>query len=622
MNTIRLCAFILLAAITSARSLSVVNSKHDLSARSGTSGPKAAQEVQTCMFCHAMHKPVQMDALWNRVGAPTDFTFYSSNYLNNYLGMKAPTMTDLNASKTKLCLSCHDGVTALSAVFSVAPNTLEMTGTLAASKVIGTNLANDHPVLYDVKPGAGPPAQPGTDPEIQLPPAGDAVKVYGDTNRVECTSCHDPHDNANGSFLVKSNDNAALCTSCHIKTGYTSSVHAVSNAVYTPADAAPTTVAEYSCRNCHKVHGASSAQAYILRDAEENICYNCHGSPALLGAKSIKNLFAKASKHPTEATTGVHINPELDASNLGAGKRHAECWDCHNPHRAKTGTHATPGNGIGDALIGAWGVEPSYGAGAWLAATSYVRQVFNDTTNYKEYQLCFKCHTYYAFGTNPPANSSDQSIEFNPANRAAHPVRNSANSQTGAVTPKALETAQMSAPWNVSANMGNQTMTCSDCHASDVTSDPKGPHGSAAPKMLKGPRRYWPNRASGTPWTLRDIKDGANNWSSNLFCVNCHPLYTNGNWKNEAHDAHEGRRAGDKDIQCIACHVVVPHGTKRSRMIGYASEEAPYNYGGAGTYDKLVIEGFRKASGTNNYSKSNCNSRATGCHSGSGTFDP
>ena len=29
-------------------------------------------------------------------------------------------MTDLNASKTKLCLSCHDGVTALGAVFSVA----------------------------------------------------------------------------------------------------------------------------------------------------------------------------------------------------------------------------------------------------------------------------------------------------------------------------------------------------------------------------------------------------------------------------------------------------------------------------------------------------------------------
>ncbi len=621
MNTILISALILLAGAVPAPALSVIDSKHDLAATSATSGPKAVNEVLTCLFCHTMHKPAQMSALWNRVGAPVDFTFYSSNYLNNYLGMKSPTMNDLNASKTKLCLSCHDGVTALGAVFSLAPNTLEMTGGISGSKVIGTNLANDHPVLYDVKPGAGPPAQPGTDPEIQLPAAGDPVRVYGETNRVECTSCHDAHDNTYGNFLVKSNANAALCTSCHVKTDYTASAHALSNAVYAPEGAA-TTVGEYSCRNCHKVHGASPAQAYILREAEESTCFSCHGSPALLGAKDIKSLYAKASRHPAETAAGVHINPELDASNLGAGRRHAECWDCHNPHRARTGTHATPGNGIGEVLLGAWGVEPSYGPGAWLPATSYVRRVFNDTTNYKEYQLCYKCHTYYAFGNNPPANSSDQSIELNPANRSAHPVRNSAVEQTGSVAPQALTAAQLSAPWNAGGGPGNQTMTCSDCHASDNPSDPKGPHGSAADKLLAGPRRYWPNRASGTPWTLRDVKDGANGWSNNLFCVNCHPLYTNGDWKNNAHEEHEGRRAGDKDIQCIACHVVVPHGARRSRLIGYASEPQPYNYGGAGPYDKLVLDGFRKAATPTGYTKPNCTSSAIGCHSDPGIFDP
>ena len=64
-------------------------------------------------------------------------------------------------------------------------------------------------------------------------------------------------------------------------------------------------------------------------------------------------------------------------------------------------------------------------------------------------------------------------------------------------------------------------------------------------------------------------------------------------------------------------------GAKRSRLIGYASEPKPYNYGGTGTYDKLVIDGFRKASSPRTATaKSNCNSRATGCHTGSGTFDP
>ncbi|OGR96972.1 MAG: hypothetical protein A2V88_02100 [Elusimicrobia bacterium RBG_16_66_12] len=612
-----LAVIILLTIASSAGALSVINSKHDLSAASATSGPKATAESQPCMFCHTAHRPAQLDQLWNRSDSAVQFTFYSSNYLNNYLGQAAPTMMDLKTSRTKLCLSCHDGVTALGSLFNIAPNTLEMTGPLGASAVIGTDLSNDHPVLYDVKPGAGPPTQPGTDAEIQLPPAGDAVKVYGTTNRVECTSCHEPHDNTFGKFLVKSNANAALCTTCHQKTGYLSSAHGTSNASYAAADGAQTTVGEYSCRNCHRTHGASSAQAYILRGAEENTCYNCHGSPALPGAKNIKNLYAKASKHPTESVSGVHINPELDASNLKTGKRHSECWDCHNPHRAKAGTHVTPGNAIGDSLLGAWGVEPTYGGGVWQAATSFVRQVFNDTTNYKEYQLCFKCHSYYAYAATPPAGYTDQSVEYNPSNRSAHPVRNSANAQTGAVAPKALAAAQMSTPWNT--NTGNQTMTCSDCHGSDVASDPKGPHGSASQYMLKGPRRHWPKNAAGALWSLDDVKNNKNSWAADMFCVNCHPLYSNGTWANNVHGKSNHQRS---TVYCITCHVVVPHGARRSRLIGYASEPKPYNYGGAGTYDKLVVEGFRKASSPTGYSESNCNSRASGCHTGSGTFDP
>lgn len=615
MKNLILSAVLLSTGASSAGALSVINSKHDLAVGSATTGPKATAETQTCMFCHTVHRPAQRSQLWNRADSAVQFTFYSSNYLNNYLGQATPTMTDLKASRTKLCLSCHDGVTALGALYNIAPDTLVMTGTLGASSVIGTDLSNDHPVLYDVKPGAGPPTQPGTDAEIQLPPAGDAVKVYGATNRVECTSCHEPHDNSFGKFLVKSNANAALCTSCHQKTGYTSSAHGTSNAAYV-VDGVPTTVGEYSCRSCHVPHGASSAQAYILRGAEENTCYNCHGSPALPGAKSIKNLFAKASKHPVESVAGVHLNPELDGSNLKTGKRHAECWDCHNPHRAKTGTRAAPGNGIGNSLLGAWGVEPAYGAGAWLAATAFVRQVFNDTTNSKEYQLCFKCHSYYAYGITPPAGYTDQSAEYNPNNRSAHPVRNSANTQTGAIAPKALATAQMSAPWN--ASPGNQTMTCSDCHASDVASDPKGPHGSAAQYMLKGPRRYWPKNAAGGLWSLDDIKSNRNSWSTNLFCVNCHPMLSGSNFVNNVHDRGNHQRG----VYCITCHTVVPHGAKRSRLIGYASDPAPYNYGGAGTYDKLVIDGFRKASSPTAYSEDNCSSRATACHGGSGAFEP
>jgi len=627
MNKKILIAVLLLAGAVPLRALSVINSKHDLSAGSASTGPKATENRISCLFCHAAHRPAALSPLWNRSDSEVQFTFYSSNYLNNYLGIKSPTMSDLNVSKTKLCLSCHDGVTALGSLFNIAPNSLQMTGAMGESFVIGADLSNDHPVLYDVKPGAGPPTSPGTDPEIQLPPEGDPVKVYGPTNRVECVSCHEPHDNTYGKFLVKSNENAALCTSCHQKTNFNSSAHRISNAVYAPSGGAQTTVGERSCLGCHRVHGASSAQAYILRDVEENTCFTCHGSPSLIGAKDIKNAYRKASRHPTESKTGVHVNPERDASNFGPSRRHAECWDCHNPHQAGTGVHASPGNKIGAALLGGWGVEPVYGApNAWQAATSFVRQDFADTANYKEYQLCFKCHSYYAFGSVPPAGSTDQSVEFNPNNRSAHPVLNAANDQAGSASPKALAVGQMSAPWNAASGPGHQTMTCSDCHASDVAGDPAGPHGSASQSLLKGPRRFWPKNAFGALWTLRDIKQDASNWSSDLFCVNCHAMKSSGNMLNEAHEEHGGETFDGKGMQCVVCHVVNPHGARRGRLIGYAGEPAPYNYNGPGPYDKLVLKGFKKANGPNSYGRLSCYSDAAGCHGKHGTnaggYDP
>ncbi|MBI5239162.1 MAG: hypothetical protein HY926_01690, partial [Elusimicrobia bacterium] len=438
-----------------------------------------------------------------------------------------------------------------------------------------------------------------------------------------CTSCHDPHDNRYGKFLVKPNANAALCTTCHQKTNYTSSAHAVSHLAYTPPGGSATTVREYSCRSCHQTHGASTAQAYLLRGAEENTCYLCHGSPALSGAKNIKNLFAKAYKHPTETSAGLHKNPELDASNLGPGRRHAECWDCHNPHQAQTGTHTVgtaSGNLIGKALLGQWGVEPSWGSTAWVTAASYVRQVFTGTTGFKEYQLCLKCHSSYAFASSPPAGITDQAIELNPYNRGAHPLRAGLSSQAGATSPKALAASQMSAPWTA---MGSQTMSCSDCHDSDAASDPKGPHGSAASRILKGPRKYWPKNAANALWTLQDVRNNQNSWSTDLFCVNCHPLRSGSNWLSEPHDAHDSRTFDGQGMKCVMCHSVNPHGSKRSRLIVYDTEPAPYNYSGTGTFDKALIKGFKKASSPTNYAKGNCYT-ISGCHGNTNTggYDP
>lgn len=607
---------------------SILNSKHDLSVGSATTGPKAASETQVCVFCHTAHKPGINVPLWNKSQTAQTFTFYSSNYVNTYLGMAAPSMSALTGTRTKLCLSCHDGVTALGGVYNLggSPGTIAMTATpLGAAANLGLDLSNDHPVLYDVKPGAGPPTAPGTNPEIQLPAGGDRVKVYGATNRVECTSCHDPHDNQFTKFLVKSNANAALCTTCHLKSGYAGSTHQTSVVSYTPSGFPATTVGEWSCRDCHRAHGASAAQAYLLSAAEEAACYVCHGNPPLTGAKNIKALFLKTYKHPTETVSAKHKDPEQDGANFTyspVNNRHAECQDCHNPHQAKTGTHAAPTNLISNVLLGQWGVEPAFGATSWVPAASYTRQVFSNTTGYREYQLCLKCHSSYAFGTTPPVNITDQTTEMNPNNYGAHPVLRSLNNQTGSIAPKALVAAQMSAPW--AAGVGTQAMYCTDCHGEDTAGEPQGPHGSSIQYMKQGTNKYWPKNAAAALYTLGN-NDATDAHLAGLFCRNCHPLRAaaSNTWYNNAHQEHSGAQIGG--VACVACHVVVPHGSKRSRLIGYSAETAPYNNAGVGAYEKLVLSGFKKATSPTVYIPDNCYSTNSGCgihNTNIGGYDP
>ena len=122
--------------------------------------------------------------------------------------------------------------------------------------------------------------------------------------------------------------------------------------------------------------------------------------------------------------------------NLGAtdlSKRHAECTDCHNPHRvvkfrsftgqggslagapdpAGTHTHTdtagyTHTNVASGVLRGALGVEPQYGSASFGSLpTSYDVKRGDpgssaDTTTAarhvtREYQICLKCHSDYGF---------------------------------------------------------------------------------------------------------------------------------------------------------------------------------------------------------------------------------
>ncbi len=377
-----------------------------------------------------------------------------------------------------------------------------------------------------------------------------------------------------------------------------------------------------NCHNCHNPHGYRDATGLIsnmlfARDSKtgdspnyEMGCEACHdGSQG--GAKDVKTQLNKAYKHPTHAYNNRHTVNESGTSGFGSTNRHAECVDCHNPHTIGSINSASPtihpttavtrndtSNRIdvatrgSKALQGVWGIEPSWPT-RWTQPTSFtVRKppTYPDGAN-KEYQICFKCHSYYGWGAGYGV-SYDIAWHFNPNNCSAHPVVVTLNNQTGSVAPRSLDGTQMRGPFT--GNVGSTTMYCSDCHGNDAydASAPQGPHGSSRDNLLTDFRRdaqryYWPNAPTGSGWSLYHIDQGLQNWTTRLLCKACHVI-NDGTWKNNVH-SWQYHKDSEGRGRCTNCHTVRVHGGEHSRLIG-------------GSF----VGGFRKASYPTVYQASNC----------------
>lgn len=335
--------------------------------------------------------------------------------------------------------------------------------------------------------------------------------------------------------------------------------------------------------------------------------YNWRTAATTKAGHSVTNA-AYAGKHrpsPTDETL-AYI----------ASNKHVSCNDCHNPHEARSGNHTVDASNrvvMAKVLKGATGVAVTWNATNWTAPT-YTGSTAALPTATAEYQICFKCHSgantsYASWGGSGAAAWTDIGLEFSPKNESSHPVVVSTNdaSRTNAGAPKALTAARMVAPWNV--NVGTQTMTCSDCHATDSTAS-KGPHGSGVKWMLAGTNKAWPytttagnGGSSGTLWTYNNQASGTAN---GVFCLNCHVI---ANSPHTATTDHQG-------TACVNCHLRVPHGGKVSRLIatrnGNPGTTLPARYhpngnGGGGT---VYITSFIKAA---SYGTGNC--AVTGCSS-------
>ena len=514
---------LLLLAGFAARADSIVNSVHNLSVN-GPGTIKASAEQDVCVFCHTVHRANGATPLWNHsLSGVTNYVVYNSTRLDT-LNVVIP---QPNGS-SRLCLSCHDGTVALG---SVSSRTLpiEMQGGTtvmpAGANNLGTDLSADHPIsfIYDS-------ALAARDAEIKDPNQLTGVVKLDNESRLQCTACHDPHNNQFGNFLVMDNVGSALCVACHQPGSWTGSAHAISSVIVPaalvakisggtksspgtkPRAVGATTLAALGCESCHLNHNAGGRKFLMQSSVAEQNCFACHNGTTV--QKNVEADFQKTSVHPITLNSDAHT-PDEDPVN--PTMRHVVCADCHNAHAANKSTAVAPN--VSGAMARVTGVT---------AAGGIIKPA------QKEYEVCFRCHADSTERGEATVTrqfpQTNTRLQFATGNQSFHPVE--AAGKNSASVPSLISPA-----WNV-----NSMMYCTDCHNSDSGpraggSGANGPHGSAFRPLLE------------RNLVFEDFQ--AENPAAYALCYKCHSrsvVLSNSSFR--FHDSHV---VADKTA-CTTCH--------------------------------------------------------------------
>mgnify|MGYP000123684141 CR=1 FL=1 len=292
--------------------------------------------------------------------------------------------------------------------------------------------------------------------------------TYNQNNDIICLACH---DKAGASWAYSAHANSLVATQNYETTAAT-----------VPEREFPANLPVWkaACLNCHDTHTVQGARR-LLREgtdststpkaggnpALEETCYQCHtNSGAVItplttvpnietdfttsGNKRMPNIGTENHNIGGNFNDPTFIDCTSSTNNCGKdfieqrtllgsggnlGNRHAECTDCHNPHRVvkfrdfrgaaasgslqgspdASGTHPhtdaagyTHTNIASGVLRGAWGVEPIYGSASFhVLPTGYTVKRGDPAGSTdatvgaahvtREYQICLKCHSDYAY---------------------------------------------------------------------------------------------------------------------------------------------------------------------------------------------------------------------------------
>ncbi|MFQ5501480.1 MAG: cytochrome c3 family protein [Phycisphaerae bacterium] len=532
-----LIGFMMVYAAGAAADESIVNSKHDLSAR-GPGPIRAIYETEICIFCHTPHNAAPRTPLWNRENPRTHYRIYRSSTTDARI--------DQPSGPSKMCLSCHDGSMALGNVLSrpqsypivmtartIPPGTADLTN----------DLSDDHPIgfRYDR-------ALSNRDRQIRPPEVVTQKLPLGAHSEMHCTTCHDPHNNELGSFLRVTDQMSAICISCHDMAGWLNASHATSGkrTIGRIVDSRERlkygSVSDNGCMNCHKVHSAPHRERLLRNRLEENNCLNCHS-----GAVANFNIAAeigKRSGHNVRRRFGVHDPTETPF----VMRRHVECEDCHNPHSANH-------NPIG-AVQGSFGQLVAGPNTNVTGVTLSGRQV--DHSNFL-YEICFKCHADGIARARLTARrqiaQTNTRLEFQTSNPSFHPVGGPRRNN---------DVVSLIPPLRVGS-----VITCTDCHNSDNArfaggSGANGPHASIFSPLLV--RNY-----TTTDFTTESAQTYA-------LCYSCHNRDSILN--NDSFSLHRFHIVTQR-APCSACHD--PHGV-------YLGQGSSINHGSLINFDLSIVQ--------------------------------
>ncbi|MDR3765306.1 MAG: cytochrome c3 family protein [Acidobacteriota bacterium] len=590
-----------LAAQSSSSSKDILGD-HDLSA--GTSSTTTGALSGACLYCHAPHSGLNgttsanSEGLWNHKLSSATYTLYTSTTYQQ-TGTQ-PTL----GKPSSLCLSCHDGTVALGQ--TIAYGKVSMSQEIQSS--IGTDLRLSHPISLTL---------PIKDAPLLLAsfvstgvPADSTGCVHLIKGNLECTTCHDPHDQftdaSSPDFLVRTNTNSEICLSCHDLSRtdtsststtttsdiqWTQSAHAIaqnriSTAASTKIHAALSvthpTVSSEGCLSCHAVHNAATAE-WLLQDGvstsdstsarkssnianayyagssqtgitstggSERTCLRCHAGDNNTIHPQPANILSEFEKegHPFPTTSARHTAKE---SALLEHDRHATCVDCHNPHSARRTKTAQDTTGLSDAQKGVRGIQASDGTTV-LQSVTY------------EYENCLRCHgsstgkaelTRFGYYPSRVASSGDPldvRAEMSQSAYSSHPVMHERNSS---YAQPSLRTAMVQFDGATAAKAMGTTILCSDCHNSDDNrrsggSGPSGPHGSRYNHILE--RRYELSQAAAPGQSVENLFPSPDLTANGPYalCQKCHDLQK---VVNDTSFAQHARHIND-GFSCSVCH--------------------------------------------------------------------